>query len=210
MSETHALYRFFDASGALLYIGITANPSERLRQHSKEKPWWHTITHISLECFPDKHSVLTAEREAILAEKPRHNIVHNRGGTTTPAVVLERVLPVQVGDWAALGLTTGECHVGEVAALDADWVSLRLCEFLMGTLTNRLVMTRWERIDTIEVAYLEDAVKDSLGLKMDSRHLSDFQTAWERAHDWGAHPLNIARRDVRMENAEQRAQWANR
>lgn len=76
--DTHALYRFYDATGALLYVGITADPGARWRKHAHDKPWWHQVAHITLEAHPDRAAVLTAERAAIRRERPLHNIVHNR------------------------------------------------------------------------------------------------------------------------------------
>lgn len=73
----HALYRFFDASGDLLYIGITLNPAGRWKRHREDKPWWEEIADITLETYPDRPSVLEAERTAIIAEHPRYNKTHN-------------------------------------------------------------------------------------------------------------------------------------
>jgi predicted GIY-YIG superfamily endonuclease len=75
----HALYRFFDAEGALLYVGITNHLPQRLRDHDRNKPWFDNVANVRVEHFPDRKSVLDAEREAIRTEKPRHNIQHNRG-----------------------------------------------------------------------------------------------------------------------------------
>lgn len=77
-SDTHALYRFHDATGTLLYVGITADPGARWRKHAHDKPWWTHIATITVETHPSRAEVLEAERTAILTEKPLHNIVHNR------------------------------------------------------------------------------------------------------------------------------------
>lgn len=86
MSERlHALYRFFDASGDLLYIGITLNPAGRWKQHREDKPWWEEVADITIETHPDRPSVLEAERKAIIAEHPRYNKTHNTRPTPKPA-----------------------------------------------------------------------------------------------------------------------------
>lgn len=72
-NQQHVLYRFYDATGALLYIGITSNPGNRFQQHAQEKPWWHEVRGITLELYPDRASVLQAETLAIHVEKPRFN-----------------------------------------------------------------------------------------------------------------------------------------
>lgn len=74
-----ALYRFYDAEGVLLYVGITMNPAQRWKDHSKEKPWWVDVAHITLEDHSDREAVELAERAAIRRERPRYNVVHNAG-----------------------------------------------------------------------------------------------------------------------------------
>jgi predicted GIY-YIG superfamily endonuclease len=74
--RTHALYRFFDAGSDLLYVGVTNDPGRRWGQHANDKPWWHEVDHIEIERYPDRESVLAAERKAIQEEHPRYNVVH--------------------------------------------------------------------------------------------------------------------------------------
>lgn len=76
----HALYRFFDPAGALLYVGISLDPGSRWKQHRDDKPWWAEVAQATIEPHPDRVSVLAAEKAAIIAERPRYNVVHNRGG----------------------------------------------------------------------------------------------------------------------------------
>lgn len=79
----HALYRFFDEGGELLYIGITNNPTARFRQHGSDKDWWHEVATIRMERYSSRDAVLVAEKRAIIEEKPRYNVVH-AAGTLTP------------------------------------------------------------------------------------------------------------------------------
>lgn len=76
MGTTHALYRFYDAGGDLLYVGITNNPGRRWGRHADDKPWWTEVDRIEIERYPDRPSVLLAEKAAIKAELPRYNVVH--------------------------------------------------------------------------------------------------------------------------------------
>lgn len=209
-SETHALYRFYDSTGQLLYVGITLDPGSRWKAHSKEKPWWHDVAQVTVETHDGRAAVLEAERAAILAEKPVHNVVHNRGTKTAPRLVAqtERLLPIQVGDWAALGLDDGRCLVGEVAATDGEWVTLRLKNFMTGGVGHRIVATRWSAVERVELAYLEDARTshpiDPQALVMDDEHLGHFQTAWERVRLGDARdPVDQALRDHRRELAQE-------
>lgn len=76
--EPHALYRFFDRDGYLLYIGLTKNPGTRWPAHSKDKPWWTEVATITIEHYPTRAEVEAAEIAAIRAERPLYNVQHNR------------------------------------------------------------------------------------------------------------------------------------
>lgn len=76
--SSHCLYRFYDAAGELLYIGITMNPVARWKQHGHDKLWWVEVASIAIESHLDRDSALRAERQAIAAERPRWNVVHNK------------------------------------------------------------------------------------------------------------------------------------
>ncbi len=72
------LYRHYDKGGALLYIGVSCSAFTRLSQHSNHSHWFADIATVTLEHYPDRESVLKAETQAILTEKPAHNINHNK------------------------------------------------------------------------------------------------------------------------------------
>lgn len=74
------LYRFFDADGVLLYIGITERGAMRWEDHREEKHWWPAVTSCTLEHFESRLEVEAAERSAIKTERPRFNTNHNRPG----------------------------------------------------------------------------------------------------------------------------------
>jgi predicted GIY-YIG superfamily endonuclease len=73
----HVLYRFFDQSDVLLYVGITVDPTARFKKHRGDKPWWDQIDHIGLEKFPTRREAEDAERKAIKGEHPLYNVMHN-------------------------------------------------------------------------------------------------------------------------------------
>lgn len=76
-TRPHALYRFYDRSDVLLYVGITVDIPARVKKHRAEKPWWTEVSNISIENFGSRHEVLAAERTAIRTERPLYNIDHN-------------------------------------------------------------------------------------------------------------------------------------
>lgn len=74
--EDNALYRHYDATGRLLYIGITNDPGSRWKGHM-DKTWWHYVDTTKIERFPSRAEVEAAEVAAIKAERPWWNIAHN-------------------------------------------------------------------------------------------------------------------------------------
>jgi len=71
------LYRHFDEAGELLYVGVTSRLPRRVREHQQHSPWWEKIARIEVKPYPDRQSVLEAERVAIENEKPKFNKRHN-------------------------------------------------------------------------------------------------------------------------------------
>jgi hypothetical protein len=82
------LYRFFDARGQLLYVGITERKALRFEEHRRSKGWWTKVDSITTQHFATRDEAAAAELAAIRSESPLHNIV---GVTTTvtPTAVLE-------------------------------------------------------------------------------------------------------------------------
>lgn len=75
--KPNALYRFFDAENELLYVGITCNPSARIKAHKSDKEWWADVASMTMEHFDTREELEEAERNAIRIERPRFNIIHN-------------------------------------------------------------------------------------------------------------------------------------
>jgi excinuclease UvrABC nuclease subunit len=71
------VYRAFGESGRLLYVGLTANPEQRMSGHRSSSRWWREATFIRFTRYPDRPSATAAERTAIALEDPRYN-AHGR------------------------------------------------------------------------------------------------------------------------------------
>jgi predicted GIY-YIG superfamily endonuclease len=90
-----ALYRFFGADGALLYVGITMSPVTRFRTHSKESAWWVEVDHSRtlVEWLDCRDLASAAEQAAIKTEAPRYNVAGLRGfGGRKPVALNSRQL----------------------------------------------------------------------------------------------------------------------
>lgn len=68
------VYRFFDAEGGLLYVGMTLSYESRLSTHKSASPWWPRVARIELERFDTRREAMRAEFRAILGECPEFNV----------------------------------------------------------------------------------------------------------------------------------------
>ena len=99
MSSTY-LYRLYDDAGQLLYVGISNNPVRRGHQHIDRQPWAHQVRRQEWSSpYPTRRAALDAERLAIIAEKPRYNVVH---GEAHPVVVEEHKGIIAMDDMFAM------------------------------------------------------------------------------------------------------------
>lgn len=85
LSVPHSLYRCFDASGQLLYIGVARNVGERMFHHlhlcnAAKTPNGYLRRHMkdfTVQVYPSKLEARAAERAAINVEAPLLNRQHN-------------------------------------------------------------------------------------------------------------------------------------
>lgn len=75
-TEKTCLYRHFDKSGVLLYVGIARDHQSRLKSHSRYADWKYDIATVTVEYFETRTEAGRAEIKAIQTEKPLHNIAH--------------------------------------------------------------------------------------------------------------------------------------
>lgn len=70
----HILYRLYDDSNELLYIGITKELQQRLKDHSCHKVWWSEVSLVKVEEHSCRTVLSRAERKAIQNENPKYNV----------------------------------------------------------------------------------------------------------------------------------------
>jgi predicted GIY-YIG superfamily endonuclease len=78
-----ALYRFFDADGQLLYVGIAKDVRKRWQQHEEDKSWWHLVTSNRVEWLPTREEARQAELQAMRTESPLFNHIRHPDGSYT-------------------------------------------------------------------------------------------------------------------------------
>jgi predicted GIY-YIG superfamily endonuclease len=69
-----SIYRAYDETGRLLYVGATSNLARRIKQHERGTPWWGDVADVDQEGYSTMSEALVAEADAINAESPLHNI----------------------------------------------------------------------------------------------------------------------------------------
>lgn len=94
------LYRFYDADGLLLYVGITNQDMRRWIAH-ETREWWGAVASATVEHYDDRSAALDAERTAIKSERPVHNLTHafyqpSRRRARTPMPPSTKVEPVVI------------------------------------------------------------------------------------------------------------------
>lgn len=68
------LYRFYDATDRLLYVGISEHGPERWADHRRSKRWWEDVVRSTMETFPTRAEAAAAELAAIRTEDPAYNV----------------------------------------------------------------------------------------------------------------------------------------
>jgi len=68
------VYRAFDASGRLLYVGCSVDVDGRLNYHRDNASWWLFHDRIEVESFDTRDDAAEAEARAIATEHPRWNM----------------------------------------------------------------------------------------------------------------------------------------
>lgn len=135
MSERAALYRLFDETDSLLYVGITNDTETRWAVHAREKTWWPDVHRREVEWKASRDEAEAAEAEAIGRETPRWNVIrpdangkmlHGRRGGR-PATGPTRVMgfrpdPKLRAEFEALAKREGRSPSDALVEAMHDWV----------------------------------------------------------------------------------------
>lgn len=91
------LYRFFDENEVLLYVGISKNFGQRIKEHEKaNRHWFQFQKRYELE-FIDSREAIEIERRTIQIEKPLFNKTHSQTPAKIASEYLQKRLP-QIAD----------------------------------------------------------------------------------------------------------------
>jgi len=70
------LYRFWDADGLLLYVGISKDFDKRTTQHQKGSSWYEFHAQYKIQEIPMESTAIDYEKFVVQTEKPLFNIQH--------------------------------------------------------------------------------------------------------------------------------------
>lgn len=69
------LYRAYDSTGQLLYVGISLCALTRLANHRSQSEWFGEVRRLEIETFSSRRLAEEAERQAVQVESPSCNRV---------------------------------------------------------------------------------------------------------------------------------------
>ena len=69
------LYRFFNAEGRLLYVGISLSAVGRAASHRNKAGWWSEVARMDVEHHDvTRETLAQLEADAVTRERPLHNV----------------------------------------------------------------------------------------------------------------------------------------
>lgn len=77
MSTPTSVYRYLDADGVLIYVGITNRGVQRQAEHVVHSKWWRFVHSQDVEHYDDRETAERRERYLIEKHQPPFNVVHN-------------------------------------------------------------------------------------------------------------------------------------
>jgi len=75
--KNNCLYRAYDDTGVLLYVGISYSIAGRTVQHESGSKWHELAVKITIERFNNRALAIEAEKQAIIKERPIYNKANN-------------------------------------------------------------------------------------------------------------------------------------
>jgi len=72
------VYRIYNKSKKLLYVGVSLNALSRYYDHLRTTKWAKESAYIKIQHFSSRDEALKEEKEAIRKEAPKFNITYNK------------------------------------------------------------------------------------------------------------------------------------
>lgn len=175
-----SLYRHFANDGALLYVGISLSWPARTKAHAGGSRWFDLVAKVEIERFETRDAALDAERNAIKAEKPQFNIIHNRVDATTAKPKTWRDNPKLFDDPLLNAIKGPDAIVGPALIYTEDYFSVMIAHGEAGTAGN-----------------LTEALLGQIAPELpDYAHMIDTIISIRRANDITREEAGDVRRDI--------------
>lgn len=75
-----SVYRIYAADGTLIYVGVTDRGQRRQVEHINSKQWAREMAETHWEHYESREKALSRERELIITQHPKYNLIHHAGG----------------------------------------------------------------------------------------------------------------------------------
>jgi predicted GIY-YIG superfamily endonuclease len=72
-----SVYRYYDAEGRLIYVGVTSRGPQRQAQHAITAEWWPHVRAQDVEHYDNRETALRREKWLIERHRPPFNRQHN-------------------------------------------------------------------------------------------------------------------------------------
>jgi excisionase family DNA binding protein len=134
-----------------LYVGVSLSAIQRLAQHRDASHWFAEIASVKVERFADRKEALAAERAAITAENPRHNL-YRPSGKEVAAARAEESRQDLVRRLVQFNPTYSRGEAGQALGVSEGTITKWINDGTLGhiRLGSRFRITGWHLIDFIE------------------------------------------------------------
>lgn len=181
-NDPTSVYQYYDATGRILYVGITSRGVTRSHEHARSKRWWDLTTGCHIEHYATRTEALAREAFLIAAYKPPFN---TQGMTRRLTATELQAARARTGEpIAPKALEAGEVFAMQEAANAGDWrEAIRLWMALPTRLKRVTGCIRCRRRDWQNGPMCKPCHTDYLGgmtrtvrQELSGQHSTDFPT----------------------------------
>jgi predicted GIY-YIG superfamily endonuclease len=73
--DATVVYRAFDVSNTLLYVGVTCDITHRIYNHRTKSAWFGSADYVEFDVYPTKRKALDVEQDTIKTMSPLFNVI---------------------------------------------------------------------------------------------------------------------------------------
>lgn len=69
----HAVYQHISSEGLVIYVGASADPATRMKQHRASSKWWGDVSSVNMSWHKNQEAALNKEAWEIFVHQPKFN-----------------------------------------------------------------------------------------------------------------------------------------